>query len=153
MSDPAGSQSVGDLTGADIAPGPLSLLVIYTEQLEACREFYSGLGLRLVREQHGGGPVHYSTELEHGLVLEIYPGAPDRSTNRLRLGITVLAGPGVPTGRETRTDPDGRVIMLTVAPGAPLSVPGRTEPLSPQDLDEINRARAARGEAPLRGDV
>ena len=93
------------------------MVVIYTEQLEACREFYTALGLRLVEEQHGAGPVHYSTTMPGGLVLELYPGKPDRTTGRLRLGITVLTGFDQPTGRELRTDPDGRVVDLHVVSG------------------------------------
>lgn len=35
-----------------------ALLVVYTEQLEACRDFYCELGLPFVQEHHGSGPVH-----------------------------------------------------------------------------------------------
>lgn len=69
-----------------------NLLVIYTERLEACRGFYAGIGLPLVRERHGGGPEHYAAELPGGLVIELYPGRPERSTGRLRLGFTVTGG-------------------------------------------------------------
>lgn len=66
-----------------------TLLVIYTQQLDACWEFYTGLGLPLVREQHDNGPVHYAAELGGGLVLELYPAAsPERATGRLRIGLT-----------------------------------------------------------------
>lgn len=90
-----------------------TLLVIYTEQLDACREFYTGLGLPLVREQHGSGPEHYAAELPSGLVIEFYPGKPDRTTGRLRLGFTVTGGDLAP-GDHTLTDPDGRTVALTV---------------------------------------
>lgn len=57
-----------------VPAGALSLVVIYTEQLEACRAFYIDLGLPLVREQHGSGPVHVAAELADSVVLELYPG-------------------------------------------------------------------------------
>ncbi|WP_226353768.1 hypothetical protein [Pseudonocardia sp. ICBG601] len=142
-------QTLGDLTDADVIPGRLSLLVLYTEKLEACREFYTALGLRLVEEQHGAGPVHYSTTMPGGLVLEIYPGKPDRTTGRLRLGITVLAGFDQPTGRELRTDPDGRVIDLQVVPGGPLSERAVTVALTDDEVAKLDAARAKRGERPL----
>jgi len=91
-----------------------SLLVIYTTQLEECRAFYAGLGLPLVREQHGTGPVHYAAELPSGLVIEIYPGRPGRTTGRLRLGFTITGGDLDP-GEHVLTDPDGRAVAVTVA--------------------------------------
>jgi hypothetical protein len=54
-----------------------NLLVIYTEQLEACRDFYSGIGLTLVGEQHGNGPVHYAAEIPAGMVSSSTPASPD----------------------------------------------------------------------------
>ncbi|MGQ0479730.1 MAG: VOC family protein [Pseudonocardia sp.] len=85
--------------------------------MEACREFYAEVGLPLVREQHGTGPVHFAAELPGGLVLELYPGQPGRTTERLRLGFTVGGGQRVP-GTHTLTDPDGRTVVITVqAPG------------------------------------
>ncbi|MFE3758505.1 VOC family protein [Nocardia tengchongensis] len=66
----------------------LFLLVLYVEDIEASREFYAALGLGLVREQHGRGPVHYSVTLDGGEVVELYPrGA--RPATRVRLGLTV----------------------------------------------------------------
>lgn len=91
-----------------------SLLVIYSEQLDVCRDFYAGIGLPLVREQHGAGPVHYSSELAGGLVLELYPGRPKRTTGRLRLGLTVTAGVLSP-GEHNFTDPDGRAVVVTAS--------------------------------------
>ena len=88
-----------------------SLLVLYTERLDECVDFYTGLGLPLRREQHGAGPVHHAAELDGGLVLELYPGRPDRTTGRLRLGFRVPAGPGLAAGPHRLTDPDGRVVV------------------------------------------
>lgn len=93
-----------------------TLLVIYTVQLDAVRDFYLGLGLPLVREQHGAGPVHYAAEMAGGLVVEFYPGKPDRATGRLRLGFTVTGG-RYPPGERILSDPDGRTVVVTVPPG------------------------------------
>jgi catechol 2,3-dioxygenase-like lactoylglutathione lyase family enzyme len=97
----------------------LDLIVLYTARLDDCREFYSTLGLDLVREQHGTGPVHYAATFPDGVVLELYPAAGQPPTGRLRLGLTAPAT-GRPAGRHTLTDPDGRTIVLTV--------PERTRP-------------------------
>jgi catechol 2,3-dioxygenase-like lactoylglutathione lyase family enzyme len=100
----------------------VTLLVLYTERLDECREFYSGLGLAFVREQHGSGPVHHAAELADGLVLELYPGRPERTTGRLRLGLSVPASDRLPAGDHRFTDPDGRVVVVTATgPDGPRS--------------------------------
>lgn len=91
----------------------VGLLVVYSEQVEACRDFYASLGLDLVREQHGCGPVHYAAELAGGLVLEIYPASAERSTGRVRLGLVVPSSSQLPDGEHELTDPDGRTIVVT----------------------------------------
>ncbi len=91
----------------------VTLLVIYTQRLSECVAFYTDLGLPLVREQHGQGPVHYAAELAGGLVLELYPGQPERITGRLRLGFSAAATTAHPDGEHRLTDPDGRVVLLT----------------------------------------
>jgi catechol 2,3-dioxygenase-like lactoylglutathione lyase family enzyme len=98
--------------------------VLYSERVEACRDFYASLGLDLLREQHGGGPVHYAAELPDGLVLEIYPGSPGRSTGRLRLGLVVPATAQLPKGEHKVTDPDGRVVVVNAVRGALRAVAG-----------------------------
>ena len=90
----------------------VGLLVLYSERVEECRDFYTSLGLDLQREQHGGGPVHYAAELADGLVLEIYPGSPGRSTGRLRLGLVVPATAQLPEGAHKLTDPEGRIVVV-----------------------------------------
>ena len=50
----------------------LSLIVIRSADVEASLNFYKALHLTFVEEQHGSGPVHYSTDLA-GIVMEIYP--------------------------------------------------------------------------------
>lgn len=89
-----------------------SLVVLYTERLDECRAFYTGLGLPLRREQHGSGPVHHAAELGGGLVLELYPGASGRTTGRARLGFRVPATSDLPAGQHRLVDPDGRVVEV-----------------------------------------
>jgi lactoylglutathione lyase len=50
----------------------LNLLVLRAADIERTGSFYSVLGLSLVQEKHGCGPVHYSCDLGT-MVLEIYP--------------------------------------------------------------------------------
>lgn len=93
----------------------VTLLVVYTGQPERCRDFYVGLGLETVEERHGSGPVHWSTTLPDGTVLEFYPARPDRTTGRLRLALRLpatAAGPG--PGEHVLTDPDGRTVVVQV---------------------------------------
>jgi lactoylglutathione lyase len=67
----------------------LNLLVLKAEDPDQLCRFYSGLGLRFIREQHGNGPVHHASELG-GSVFEIYPRKPEEpSTTATRLGLTV----------------------------------------------------------------
>ena len=61
----------------------LSLLVVRSSRLEASLAFYRALGLSFVEEQHGSGPIHYSTRLGD-TVLEIYPGESAAPMNRRR---------------------------------------------------------------------
>jgi catechol 2,3-dioxygenase-like lactoylglutathione lyase family enzyme len=103
--------------------------------MEACLAFYRKLGLELVVEKHGQGPVHYSCSLEN-LVLEIYPGsaglAPEPkvggatmigfSVNSLHdtltalqdLSVKVLSPPMTALWglRTVVLDPDGRAVEL-----------------------------------------
>jgi lactoylglutathione lyase len=71
----------------------LSLLVIRTARVDACLEFYQRLGLAMVAEKHGKGPVHYSSS-SNGITVEIYPETRKNSTEcraerTLRLGFMV----------------------------------------------------------------
>ncbi|MFB6512724.1 hypothetical protein ACFCW4_09775 [Streptomyces virginiae] len=104
----------------------LELAVIYTTRLDACRDFYRGIGLALVHERHGNGPEHYAATLADGGVLELYPATSRPETGYLRLGLTAPPnGAGfLPPGRHTLTDPDGRTVVLTVAEARP----GRAAP-------------------------
>lgn len=96
------------------------LLVIYTARLEECRAFYSELGFTLAPEQHGSGPLHYSTRFSRTTLCEFYP-ASDRSPATgpgLRLSLTLRPHPAspspLPPGDHTLTDPDGRRLLLSL---------------------------------------
>ncbi|MFJ7590662.1 hypothetical protein ACIQZO_25415 [Streptomyces sp. NPDC097617] len=117
----------------------LELAVIYTTRLDACRDFYRGIGLDLVTERHGNSPEHYAATLDDGGVLELCPAAGRPETGYLRLGLTARPnGAGfLPSGRHTLTDPDGRTVVLTVAD----TPSGRTPSAAP----------AARGPVPPEG--
>jgi catechol 2,3-dioxygenase-like lactoylglutathione lyase family enzyme len=64
----------------------LKLLVLRCADVERSRRFYEAIGQVFVREQHDGGPVHYSTHLGE-VVLELYPRT--TSTVAVRVGIAV----------------------------------------------------------------
>jgi lactoylglutathione lyase len=67
----------------------LNLIVIRSRDVENAVRFYSQLGLRFDRQQHDGGPEHYSTQI--GMtVFEIYPlSRQGGSSNGVRLGFVV----------------------------------------------------------------
>lgn len=104
----------------------LNLLVVRCRNLESSRSFYESLGLVFAREQHGAGPIHYSTQLGP-TVLELYPTS--AASSNVRLGLTVpnvaaaieavraLGGQVVrePTATVTALvrDPDDNTVELT----------------------------------------
>jgi catechol 2,3-dioxygenase-like lactoylglutathione lyase family enzyme len=109
----------GQLWGKSQVPAVrTTLLVIYAEALDACREFYTGLGLTFVREQHGSGPEHYAAVLPDGMVIELYPATADRATRAMRWGFAVdesVVQPTLAPGRHLLTDPDGRTVDVYVS--------------------------------------
>ncbi|MFJ6215078.1 glyoxalase/bleomycin resistance/dioxygenase family protein [Streptomyces sp. NPDC092296] len=94
------------------------LIVLYTDHLDACRAFYTSLGMDFAKERHGAGPEHYAATLHSGTVFEIYPATSRRpATGSLRLGYTTTQDATLPPlapGRHILTDPDGRTIALHV---------------------------------------
>ena len=67
----------------------LTLLVLKTPALDRTVAFYRLLGLSFQQEQHGRGPVHFSTTLDQ-TTLEIYPlGKTQTVDATTRLGFTV----------------------------------------------------------------
>ena len=109
----------------------LRLLVLKTDRVAVLCNFYGALGVKFKKEQHGNGPVHYSAQLDHG-ILEVYPLSDgERTDSTLRLGFSLAdpdscasdvqshGGKLIRAGRETRwgylaivSDPDGRIIEL-----------------------------------------
>jgi lactoylglutathione lyase len=109
----------------------LRLLVLKTRQLDALRAFYGALGIELVEEKHGQGPIHYAGRLGD-VVLEVYPLPEAHSADATtRLGFAVerltevvdtlqtLGAVIVTQPQETAwgrralvRDPDGRAIEL-----------------------------------------
>jgi transcriptional regulator with XRE-family HTH domain len=63
----------------------ISLLVLRVSDLETSRAFYTHLGLRLIPEKHGAGPLHYSCTMQE-TVMELYPCSDGLRSNRLRFG-------------------------------------------------------------------
>jgi lactoylglutathione lyase len=67
----------------------LNLLVLKSENPESLARFYSAFGLSFVREKHGNGPVHHSSNAG-GSVFEIYPCAnANEKTTGTRIGFKV----------------------------------------------------------------
>lgn len=91
----------------------LDYIVIYCADPAASAAWYSdALGIRFTRERHGGGPVHYSTQLD-GTVVELYPASGTRHVTRTRIGITAPDPYHVRPEPTTITSPDGVVIEVT----------------------------------------
>jgi lactoylglutathione lyase len=65
-------ESLVSEVAATTGPAWLSLLVVYTNNLDALADFYRGLGLNLSPEKHGSGPRHFSCRLGP-TVLELFP--------------------------------------------------------------------------------
>ncbi|HTN86450.1 MAG TPA: hypothetical protein VL242_22270 [Sorangium sp.] len=104
----------------------LTLVVLYCANVDVSLRFYERLGLSFVKEQHGAGPIHYSSQLGD-VVLELYPAG--RRPRRVRLAITVPAAlhsvvrqaAGETSHQAERAvmleDPDGNKIEITRAHG------------------------------------
>lgn len=91
----------------------INLLVIYTNQLDACRDWYTTLGLDFSREQHGTSPSHVAATAADGTVIELYPADSTPPTGQLRIGLNLPATDTYQAGTHVLTDPDGRTIVLT----------------------------------------
>lgn len=70
-----------------VKPEAVSLLVVYSADIEKLSDFYRGLGLELEAEQHGRGPRHFSCQVGP-TVLELYP-AGERPSGTMRFGLAV----------------------------------------------------------------
>ncbi len=92
----------------------LSYLVLYVRDPETSAKWYTdALGLHFTEEQHRGGPIHYSTQLD-GTVVELFPAGDDHPITRTRIGLVVRDPFGVGPEPTTVTDPDGNTIAITV---------------------------------------
>src|SRR5689334_10970371 len=67
----------------------ISLIVLRTTKMESSLAFYRVFGLEFAQEQHGTGPIHFSSEM-NGTVIEIYPGAEGSAPPRQSGGATML---------------------------------------------------------------
>ncbi len=68
----------------------LSLIVLRSVQPDTLAAFYAQLGMTFVKHRHGEGPKHFSADLDHGVVFEIYPQkAGELPTTSTRLGFGV----------------------------------------------------------------
>ena len=65
----------------------LKLLVLRCKDIEKSKEFYEKLKLIFIKEQHGKGPIHYSTSMGN-LVIELYPLTQNIIDNT-RLGFSI----------------------------------------------------------------
>ncbi|MEV0389525.1 glyoxalase/bleomycin resistance/dioxygenase family protein [Nonomuraea sp. NPDC050643] len=103
-----------------------TLIVIYTDRLDECADFYANLGLPLQSEQHGNGPEHHAAELG-SMVFELYQATERRpATGSLRVGFRLPEHVGaleLPPGRHRLTDPDGRTVDLEIVAEASMDEP------------------------------
>ena len=51
------------MTGTDSHGVSLRLLVVKTRHLDRAQLFHQALGIHLVEERHGAGPVHFSGQV------------------------------------------------------------------------------------------
>jgi len=119
------------------APEQFSSLVLFTGHIDQGRAFYRAVGLQLHDEDHGGGPVHYATDINgvhfalfaaadsHGRAPQwrepgsSFPGFYVTSLDDTVAALTALEAP-VLAGHQVRDwgcravveDPDGRAIEI-----------------------------------------
>lgn len=72
----------------------LNLVVIYSRDVEAAKDFYGCLGMTFKREKHGSGPPHYAAQLG-ATVFEIYPCRGEVRKGGTRLGFRLPSVDGV----------------------------------------------------------
>ncbi|MBZ9559861.1 MULTISPECIES: VOC family protein [unclassified Modicisalibacter] len=102
----------------------INLLVLRCRELEASKQFYELLGFGFVKERHGDGPLHYSSQ-DAGFVFELYPLKENEEPGNSRIGFSVkgmqqvLSQVAVASQYEFNgsqvyvvRDPDGRKVEL-----------------------------------------
>jgi lactoylglutathione lyase len=98
----------------------LSLVVLKSADIAALSRFYGSVGIAMVREQHGDGPVHYAGQLGQG-VIEIYPAKnPSKTTFGLSVASTdafraawLAAGGKASESGPMLIDPDGNALFVS----------------------------------------
>lgn len=106
-------------------------ILLCTEKMDLVAAFYQAVGVDLVQEQHGAGPVHFS--FKGDMCVEIYPPREpadagfvlrvdvpdiDQAMTRVRdafsyQGLVVAETKTLKTGKKSiLRDPDGRVVEL-----------------------------------------
>jgi predicted enzyme related to lactoylglutathione lyase len=78
----------GQVNGQSNSPIALNLVVIYSRDIEAAKEFYERLGLSFRPEKHGKGPSHFAAELGSA-VLELFPCRDPSHVPGTRIGLVV----------------------------------------------------------------
>lgn len=117
----------------------LNLIVLRSLDPSRTVDFYRLLGIDFQQEQHGTGPIHWASEIDH-LVLEIYPAkSPADVDATTRLGFEVsdvaaLLETGMTILQEAKEskwglraivqDPDGRAVELVELVEMPRSAGG-----------------------------
>ena len=111
----------------------MTFMVLNTWREDELRAFYKILGLTLIEEKHGEGPVHHSMTDGRGLIIEFYHGAPMDAAHGARYGFEVesleetvksflaldedwhyrIKGPFDNGTRYVVQDPDDRTLHLT----------------------------------------
>ncbi|WP_433924973.1 VOC family protein [Vreelandella sp. 21] len=103
----------------------INLFVLRCKELEASKQFYELLGFNFVKERHGDGPTHYSSQ-DAGFVFELYPLAKNEALDNSRVGFSLNGTQQVLShvktvsqhelnGRQiyVAQDPDGRKVELS----------------------------------------
>jgi len=100
-----------------------NLLVLRCTDIRETKYFYESLGLAFEEEQHGKGPIHFSST-SLGFVLELYPSSTKYPTDQTRLGFSFHAFEKLPDSiaelfspHQTTIilhDPDHRKVEITI---------------------------------------
>lgn len=90
---------------------------MYVRDIEESRVFYEGLGLAFVKEKHGNGPVHYSSEHD-GMVFELYPNKGEAPLDNTLLGFKIANLTGSLSGMDVDStyEFDGQTVYVVVDP-------------------------------------
>ena len=109
----------------------LNLLVLRCRDIEKAKSFYEIFGMAFVKEQHGNGPVHYSS-VDDGGTFELYP-ADGTTVDQTGLGFVTGEIEGLHTllrrnqfaPREVRDTELGRMFVVRDPDGRRIEVRAR----------------------------